>query len=46
MQAIGAKGVLPAECRELVKEYVPQILKALAILPADQVSDNADHAES
>ncbi|KAK9794929.1 hypothetical protein WJX73_010113 [Symbiochloris irregularis] len=36
-KAIGAKGVLPAECRELVKEYVPQILKALAILPADQV---------
>ena len=37
MQAIGAQGILPAECREFVREYVPQILHALEILPPDQV---------
>ena len=37
MQAIGAQGIFPAECREFVKEYVPQILHALEILPPDQV---------
>ena len=38
MQAIGAQGIFPAECRAFVKEYVPQILHALEILPPDQVS--------
>jgi phytepsin len=35
--AIGAKGVLPAECRELVKQYVPEIMKAVVSLPEQQV---------
>ena len=35
-QAIGASGIFPAECRAFVKEYVPQILHALQILPPDQ----------
>ena len=37
MQAIGASGIFPAECKAFVKEYVPQILHALQILPPDQV---------
>ncbi|BDA43728.1 Aspartic proteinase oryzasin-1 [Coccomyxa sp. Obi] len=35
--AIGAKGVLPAECRELVRQYVPEIMKAVVSLPEEQV---------
>ncbi|KAK9915053.1 hypothetical protein WJX75_004180 [Coccomyxa subellipsoidea] len=35
--AIGAKGVLPAECRELVRQYVPEIMKAVISLPEEQV---------
>ena len=35
--AIGARGVLPAECRVLVKQYVPQLMKLIVTLPGDQV---------
>ena len=34
--AIGARGVLPAECRVLVKQYVPQLMKLIVTLPGDQ----------
>lgn len=36
-QAIGAQGVLPAECKAVVKQYVPEIMKAIVTLPADEV---------
>jgi phytepsin len=35
--AIGAEGVIPAQCRMLVKQYLPQIIKIIATLPPDQV---------
>ncbi|KAK9868596.1 hypothetical protein WJX84_006913 [Apatococcus fuscideae] len=35
-QAIGAEGVIPAQCRLLVKQYVPQLIKIIQTLPADQ----------
>ena len=34
--AIGARGVLPAECRVMVKQYVPQLMKLIVTLPGDQ----------
>lgn len=34
--AIGARGVLPQECRVLVKQYVPQLMKLIITLPGDQ----------
>jgi phytepsin len=36
-KAIGAEGVIPAECKAVVKEYVPEIMKAIVTLPADEV---------
>ena len=39
MQAIGAEGVIPAECKAVVKQYVPEIMKAIITLPADEVLD-------
>ena len=41
MQAIGAEGILPAECKAVVKEYVPEIMKAIVTLPADEVHHTA-----
>ena len=38
VQAIGAEGVIPAQCRSLVKQYLPQIIKIIATMPVDQVS--------
>ena len=38
LQAIGAEGVIPAECKAVVKQYVPEIMKAIVTLPADEVS--------
>ncbi|KAK9831258.1 hypothetical protein WJX74_009666 [Apatococcus lobatus] len=35
-RAIGAEGVIPAQCRLLVKQYVPQLIKIIQTLPADQ----------
>ena len=36
-QAIGAEGVVAAQCRSLVKAYLPQLVKIIATMPADQV---------
>eukprot|EP00891_Asterochloris_glomerata_P005499 jgi/Astpho2/5499/Aster-07834 len=36
-EAIGAEGVIPAQCRSLVKQYLPQIIKIIATMPVDQV---------
>ena len=46
VQAIGAEGVIPAECKAVVKQYVPEIMKAIITLPADEVLDlhHASHA--
>lgn len=38
MQAIGAEGVIPAECKVVVKQYVPEIMKAIVTLPPDEVN--------
>lgn len=38
MQAIGAEGVVAAQCRSLVKAYLPQLIKIIATMPPDQVS--------
>jgi hypothetical protein len=38
VQAIGAEGVIPAECKAVVKQYVPEIMKAIVTLPADEVT--------
>ena len=37
MQAIGAEGVVAAQCRSLVKAYLPQLIKIIATMPPDQV---------
>ena len=37
MQAIGAEGVVAAQCRALVKSYLPQLIKIIATMPSDQV---------
>ena len=37
-QAIGAEGVVAAQCRSLVKAYLPQLIKIIATMPPDQVS--------
>ena len=42
LQAIGAEGVIPAQCRLLVKQYVPQLIKIIQTLPADQVTSLSD----
>jgi phytepsin len=36
-KAIGAEGVIPAECKAVVKQYLPEIMKAIVTLPADEV---------
>lgn len=36
-QAIGAEGVVAAQCRSLVKAYLPQLIKIIATMPSDQV---------
>lgn len=36
-RAIGAEGVVPAECKAVVKQYVPEIMKAIVTLPPDEV---------
>ncbi|KAK9803189.1 hypothetical protein WJX72_012429 [[Myrmecia] bisecta] len=36
-KAIGAVGIIPAQCRLLVKQYVPQIIKLVQSMPADQI---------
>jgi hypothetical protein len=38
LQAIGARGIIPEQCREMVKEYVPQLIKLVQALPPDQAS--------
>lgn len=35
--AIGAEGVVAAQCRSLVKAYLPQLIKIIATMPPDQV---------
>ncbi|KAL3146574.1 hypothetical protein ABBQ32_000814 [Trebouxia sp. C0010 RCD-2024] len=35
--AIGAEGVVAAQCRSLVKAYLPQLVKIIATMPSDQV---------
>lgn len=35
--AIGAEGVVAAQCRSLVKAYLPQLIKIIATMPSDQV---------
>nr|QOL01246.1 putative extracellular protein TR9_052 [Trebouxia lynnae] len=35
--AIGAEGVVAAQCRSLVKAYLPQLIKVIATMPPDQV---------
>ena len=37
VQAIGAEGVVAAQCRALVKSYLPQLIKIIATMPSDQV---------
>lgn len=37
VQAIGAEGVVAAQCRSLVKAYLPQLVKIIATMPSDQV---------
>ena len=37
LQAIGAEGVVAAQCRSLVKAYLPQLIKIIATMPSDQV---------
>ena len=37
VQAIGAEGVIAAQCRSLVKAYLPQLIKIIATMPSDQV---------
>lgn len=37
VQAIGAEGVVAAQCRSLVKAYLPQLIKIIATMPSDQV---------
>ena len=37
-QAIGAEGVVAAQCRSLVKAYLPQLIKIIATMPPDQVA--------
>ena len=44
LQAIGAQGVLPAECKAVVKQYVPEIMKAIVTLPADEVTPARPYA--
>ena len=38
VQAIGAEGVIAAQCRALVKSYLPQLIKIIATMPSDQVA--------
>lgn len=35
--AIGAEGVVAAQCRSLVKAYLPQLIKIIATMPSNQV---------
>lgn len=35
MQATGVEGVVAAQCRSLVKEYLPQLIKTIATMPHD-----------
>eukprot|EP00884_Botryococcus_braunii_P006175 jgi/Botrbrau1/15559/Bobra.0274s0003.1 len=36
-KAIGARGIVTEECREMVKEYVPQLIKLVQALPPNEV---------
>lgn len=36
-KAIGAESAIAAQCREIVKEYVPEILKLINDVPPDQI---------
>ena len=45
--AIGATSALSAQCRQLVRDYLPQIIAQLHDLPLDQVGEGgASHQES
>ena len=44
MQAIGAEGIIPAQCKAVVTQYVPELMKAIVTLPPDEVSDKV-HVE-
>ena len=37
MQAIGAEGIIPAQCKAVVEQYVPELMKAIVTLPPDEV---------
>jgi phytepsin len=36
-QAIGAEGIIPAQCKAVVEQYVPELMKAIVTLPPDEV---------
>ncbi len=36
-QALGGQGIIQAQCKEVVKQYVPQIMEIINTLPVDQV---------
>ena len=36
-QAIGASSAIAMQCKQLVKDYLPQIIQAVQDLPLDQV---------
>ena len=37
IQALGGQGIIQAQCKAVIKEYVPQILQVIDTLPVDQV---------
>lgn len=37
MQALGGQGIIQAQCKAVIKQYVPQILEIIDTLPVDQV---------
>lgn len=37
MQAIGAEGIVAAQCKQLVNQYVPEIARLIAVLPPSEV---------
>lgn len=46
MQAIGAGGILNEECKDFVKEYIPQILHIIDTMPAEQAGPPTSYMAS
>lgn len=44
--AIGAEGLLPAECRAAVDQYAPDLLRALETMPPEAVCESAGFCSS